>query len=65
MTYMKRFRQIVNVDRKVIGRYQKEFQKNKKSIFFVRESLKEKILILFLAYFPNMYFKVYQIFKRS
>ncbi len=65
LTYMKRFRQIVNVDRKVIGRYQKEFQKNKKSIFFVRESLKEKILILFLAYFPNMYFKVYQIFKRS
>lgn len=65
LNYLKHCRQLVNRDNNKISIYQKAFKKNQKAIWKVKDSLSEKLLLLFLAFFPNIYVTFYQWLKNA
>lgn len=61
--YLEVYRQLVNQDESRVSMFQKELKKNKDVLWKVNESLKAKILLLFLAFCPTAYFKLYGFIK--
>ncbi len=61
--YLKQCRQIVNKDRDRITMFRTELRKYIKAVWKVDDYFKDKLLLFFLAFFPELYFKFYHAYK--